>query len=140
MNGYPPPLPPHLRPHLLPRHSLASLNTWKFSLLNVQFGGAKGGVGVDPRSLSERETEKLTRKYVQVSAGGGGEQQGVAGVGGASAYGNARWEADARDWCSLRQTVNAQTHKHACTHPCARTHTHACRAHTGPAGGDWAAH
>ncbi|PNW78640.1 hypothetical protein CHLRE_09g388800v5 [Chlamydomonas reinhardtii] len=45
--------------------NLASLNTWKFSLLNVQFGGAKGGVGVDPRSLSERETEKLTRKYVQ---------------------------------------------------------------------------
>ncbi|GLC46010.1 hypothetical protein PLESTF_000745900 [Pleodorina starrii] len=45
--------------------SLASLNTWKFSLLNVQFGGSKGGVAVDPRSLSEREMEKLTRKYVQ---------------------------------------------------------------------------
>ncbi|KAG2437453.1 hypothetical protein HXX76_006103 [Chlamydomonas incerta] len=45
--------------------NLASLNTWKFSLLSVQFGGAKGGVVVDPRALSERETEKLTRKYVQ---------------------------------------------------------------------------
>lgn len=45
--------------------SLASLNTWKFALLNVPFGGAKGGVAVDPRGLSEREVEKLTRKYVQ---------------------------------------------------------------------------
>ncbi|GFR47752.1 hypothetical protein Agub_g9517 [Astrephomene gubernaculifera] len=45
--------------------SLASLNTWKFALLNVHFGGAKGGVAVDPRGLSEREVEKLTRKYVQ---------------------------------------------------------------------------
>ncbi|GIL69837.1 hypothetical protein Vretimale_10115 [Volvox reticuliferus] len=45
--------------------SLASLNTWKFALLNVQFGGSKGGVAVDPRTLSDREMEKLTRKYVQ---------------------------------------------------------------------------
>lgn len=52
----------------LPR-SLASLNTWKFALLNVPFGGAKGGVAVDPRGLSEREVEKLTRKYVQVRVG-----------------------------------------------------------------------
>ncbi|EFJ44182.1 hypothetical protein VOLCADRAFT_65188 [Volvox carteri f. nagariensis] len=45
--------------------SLASLNTWKFALLNVQFGGSKGGVAVDPRTLTDREVEKLTRKYVQ---------------------------------------------------------------------------
>jgi glutamate dehydrogenase/leucine dehydrogenase len=45
------------------------LNTWKFSLLNVQFGGSKGGVVVDPRTLSDREVEKLTRKYVQVRHG-----------------------------------------------------------------------
>ncbi|KXZ54119.1 hypothetical protein GPECTOR_5g220 [Gonium pectorale] len=45
--------------------SLASLNTWKFALLNVHFGGCKGGVAVDPRTLSVHEEEKLTRKYVQ---------------------------------------------------------------------------
>ncbi|PNH10330.1 Glutamate dehydrogenase A, partial [Tetrabaena socialis] len=45
--------------------SLASLNTWKFALLGVEFGGSKGGVAVDPRGLSEHEVEKLTRKYVQ---------------------------------------------------------------------------
>lgn len=46
--------------------SLASLNTWKTALMGVPFGGAKGGVAVDPRQLSERELERLTRKLVQV--------------------------------------------------------------------------
>lgn len=44
--------------------SLANLNTWKSALLDVPFGGAKGGVAVDPTKLSERELEKLTRKLV----------------------------------------------------------------------------
>lgn len=45
--------------------SLASLMTWKTSLLDVPFGGAKGGITVNPKELSERELEKLTRKFVQ---------------------------------------------------------------------------
>lgn len=45
--------------------SLASLNTWKTALVDVPFGGAKGGVMVDPSDLSMRELEKLTRKLVQ---------------------------------------------------------------------------
>lgn len=36
--------------------------------MNVPFGGAKGGVTVDPTELSSRELEKLTRKLVQVMA------------------------------------------------------------------------
>lgn len=40
---------------------LASLNTWKTALMGVPFGGAKGGVAVDPSQLSARELEKLTR-------------------------------------------------------------------------------
>ncbi|GAX80582.1 hypothetical protein CEUSTIGMA_g8019.t1 [Chlamydomonas eustigma] len=44
--------------------SLASLNTWKAAVMNVPFGGAKGGIAVDPGTLSERENQKLTRKYV----------------------------------------------------------------------------
>ena len=44
---------------------LASLMTWKTALLDLPFGGAKGGVGVDPRSLSGIELERLTRKFTE---------------------------------------------------------------------------
>ncbi len=45
--------------------ALASLMTWKTALLNLPFGGAKGGVNVDPSELSERELEALTRRFTQ---------------------------------------------------------------------------
>ncbi|CAD7699451.1 unnamed protein product [Ostreobium quekettii] len=45
--------------------SLASLMTWKTALMDLPFGGAKGGVQLDPHKLSERELEILTRKLVQ---------------------------------------------------------------------------
>jgi glutamate dehydrogenase/leucine dehydrogenase len=41
--------------------------TWKTAVMDIPFGGAKGGISVDPKLLSERELEKLTRKLVQVS-------------------------------------------------------------------------
>ncbi|MFW9823193.1 MAG: Glu/Leu/Phe/Val dehydrogenase [Candidatus Thorarchaeota archaeon] len=43
--------------------ALAMWMTWKCSLLNLPLGGAKGGICVDPRVLSIRELEKLTRRY-----------------------------------------------------------------------------
>lgn len=43
--------------------ALASLMTWKTALLDLPFGGAKGGVNVDPTDLSERELEALTRRF-----------------------------------------------------------------------------
>lgn len=41
----------------------AALMTWKTALLDVPFGGAKGGVKVDPKALSVSELERLCRSY-----------------------------------------------------------------------------
>ena len=43
---------------------LASLMTWKTAVVNLPFGGAKGGIKVDPTTLSTKELERLTRKFV----------------------------------------------------------------------------
>jgi len=45
--------------------ALASLMTWKTALMGIPFGGAKGGITVDPDKLSELELERLTRRFVQ---------------------------------------------------------------------------
>lgn len=45
--------------------ALASLMTWKTSLMGLPFGGAKGAVKVDPRTLSAEELEELSRGYVR---------------------------------------------------------------------------
>ncbi|MFA6198142.1 MAG: Glu/Leu/Phe/Val dehydrogenase [Patescibacteria group bacterium] len=45
--------------------ALAMLMSWKCSLLDLPYGGAKGGIVVDPRKLSAAELERLTRGYVR---------------------------------------------------------------------------
>ena len=44
--------------------SLASLMTWKTAVVNIPYGGAKGGVAVNARFLSQRELQRITRKFV----------------------------------------------------------------------------
>lgn len=43
--------------------AMAMWMTWKCAVVNVPFGGAKGGVICDPTTLSRRELENLTRRY-----------------------------------------------------------------------------
>jgi glutamate dehydrogenase (NAD(P)+) len=52
--------------------ALAMWMTWKCALVNVPFGGAKGGVAVDPLALSKHELEAVTRRFAA-------ELQGVIG-------------------------------------------------------------
>jgi len=44
--------------------SLATLMTWKTAIVNIPYGGAKGGIALDTRSLSQGELERITRKFV----------------------------------------------------------------------------
>jgi glutamate dehydrogenase (NAD(P)+) len=43
--------------------SLAMWMTWKCSLMGLPFGGAKGGVTCDPKTMSRRELERMTRRF-----------------------------------------------------------------------------
>jgi len=44
--------------------SLAALMTWKTAVVNLPYGGAKGGIAIDPKKLSRKERERITRKFV----------------------------------------------------------------------------
>ncbi|MEM3066303.1 MAG: Glu/Leu/Phe/Val dehydrogenase [Nitrososphaerota archaeon] len=48
--------------------ALAMLMTWKCAIMDIPFGGAKGGIRCDPKSMSQAELERLTRKYTMAIA------------------------------------------------------------------------
>ena len=43
--------------------SLATLMTWKTSLMDIPYGGGKGGIGVDPSKYSKTEIERMSRRF-----------------------------------------------------------------------------
>src|SRR5919109_1332721 len=49
--------------------ALAMWMTWKCAVVDIPYGGGKGGVIVDPRTLSRTELERLTRRYATEIAG-----------------------------------------------------------------------
>lgn len=46
--------------------SLAALMTWKTAVVNIPFGGAKGGIVCDPKRLSPAEMERMTRTFISM--------------------------------------------------------------------------
>ncbi len=48
--------------------ALAQLMTWKTALVDIPFGGAKGGIAVDPGQLNETELEELSKRFCQKMA------------------------------------------------------------------------
>lgn len=57
--------------------ALAQLMTWKTASVDVPFGGAKGGISVDPTMLSVHELETLTKRFTQKMAPVLGEHEDV---------------------------------------------------------------
>ena len=57
--------------------SLAMWMTWKCALMGIPFGGAKGGVIVDPKKLSRGEKERLTRRYTSEIIGEIGPEKDI---------------------------------------------------------------
>ena len=53
----------HPRTDLEEVRALAMWMTWKCACVKIPYGGAKGGVSVEPKQLSPRELERLTRRY-----------------------------------------------------------------------------
>ncbi len=49
--------------HIDEVRALASWMTWKCAVVNIPYGGGKGGIICDPSILSERELERITRRY-----------------------------------------------------------------------------
>ena len=52
--------------------ALAIWMSWQCAFVGLPFGGAKGGIGVDPTELSKRELEGLSRRYMQENSHGYG--------------------------------------------------------------------
>jgi len=59
--------------------ALAALMTWKTAVVNLPYGGAKGGIQCDPADLSALDLERLTRRFAQRMEGFIGPREDIPG-------------------------------------------------------------
>ena len=59
--------------------ALASLMTWKTAVVNLPYGGAKGGIQCDPAELSDLDLQRLTRRFAHRLEGFIGDHQDIPG-------------------------------------------------------------
>ena len=57
--------------------ALAMWMTWKSAVVNIPFGGAKGGVQCNPKEMSQQEIERLTRRFIWEISGMLGPEQDI---------------------------------------------------------------
>ncbi|HIH60410.1 MAG TPA: glutamate dehydrogenase, partial [Ferroplasma sp.] len=58
----------YIKENLSEVKALSAWMTWKTALLGLPFGGAKGGIICDPKKMSKRELERLSRGYIDAIA------------------------------------------------------------------------
>jgi len=86
--------------------ALASWMTWKCAVVNIPFGGAKGGIIVDPKKLSKHELERLTRRYTAELSEFIGPEKDVPAPDMGTNEQTMAWMMDTYSM-HMRQTVNA---------------------------------
>ena len=86
--------------------ALASWMTWKCAVVNIPFGGAKGGVICDPKKMSQGELERMTRRYTAELVELIGAEQDVPAPDMNTNEQTMAWMMDTYSM-HMRQTVNA---------------------------------
>ncbi len=57
--------------------ALAAMMTWKSALMRLPFGGGKGGIKFDPKSVSKHELQKITRRFTHALGGNIGPEYDI---------------------------------------------------------------
>ena len=86
--------------------ALASWMTWKCAVVNIPFGGAKGGVICDPHKMSQGELERMTRRYTAELVEFIGPEKGVSAPDVDANEQTMAWMMDTYSM-HMRQTVTA---------------------------------
>ena len=95
--------------------ALASWMTWKCAVVNIPFGGAKGGVICDPKKMSQGELERMTRRYTAELIEFIGPEKDVPAPDMNTNEQTMAWIMDTYSM-HMRQTVTARRHRQAAEH------------------------